>query len=171
MLTLQKGAIIKDISEKFGFDKVQIDFSKDEGKCGIALEGTPSELESVQKELERRIADIRSTTAHVELDIPAAYHPHLIGKGGANLKKLDKEHKVTIKIPQDASQKVWIEGPPEGVKKVNKFNYFFYLLFQLFLLFFQYIFHPEKSIHSPNFCHLILMTGASIKHRQARFSF
>lgn len=51
------------------------------------------------------------------MDIPAAYHPHLIGKGGANLKKLDKEHKVTIKIPQESSgQKVWIEGPPAGVK-------------------------------------------------------
>jgi len=117
LLIGQKGATIKDISEKFGFEKVQIDFSKEAGKCGISLEGTPSELEAVQNELERRIAEITASTAHVELDIPAAYHPHLIGKGGANLKKLDKEHKVTIKIPQESSgQKVWIEGPPAGVK-------------------------------------------------------
>lgn len=67
LLIGQKGATIKDISEKFGFEKVQIDFSKETGKCGISLEGTPSELEAVQKELERRIAEITASTAHVEV--------------------------------------------------------------------------------------------------------
>ena len=93
-----------------------MDFCSDDKKCGIELEGTPSELEAVQKELERRIAEIKSTTAHAELDVPATVHPHLIGKGGANITKLKNENNVNIKIPQDAG-KIWIEGPPEGVKK------------------------------------------------------
>jgi len=119
LLIGQKGQTIREITEKFGYDKVQVDFKSDDKKCGIQLEGTPSELEAVQKELERRIQEIKSTTSHSELDVPAAYHPHLIGKGGSNITKLKDEHNVIIKIPQDAGQKIWIEGPPEGVKKAT----------------------------------------------------
>lgn len=119
LLIGQKGATIREITEKFGYDKVQVDFKNDPGSCGIQLEGTPSELDSVQKELERRIAEIKATTSHAELNVPAAYHPHLIGKGGSNLSKLKEEHGVIIKIPQDPGQNIWIEGPPEGVKKAT----------------------------------------------------
>merc|ERR1712048_763706 len=119
LLIGQKGQTIREISEKFGYDKVQVDFKKDEKQCGIQLEGAPSELAAVQKELERRIAEIRATTAHEEITVPSAYHPHLIGKGGSNISKLKDEHNVIIKIPQDSdkNQNIWIEGPPAGVKK------------------------------------------------------
>lgn len=53
-----KGSIIQEITENFGYDKVHVNFSKDAAKCGIELEGTPCELEAVQKELERRISEI-----------------------------------------------------------------------------------------------------------------
>merc|ERR1712048_1049329 len=119
LLIGQKGQTIPEISEKFGYDKVQVDFKKDEKQCGIQLERAPSELAAVQKELERRIAEIRATTAHEEITVPSAYHPHLIGKGGSNISKLKDEHNVIIKIPQDSdkNQNIWIEGPPAGVKK------------------------------------------------------
>ena len=49
LLIGQKGQTIREITEKFGYDKVQVDFKNDAGKCGIELEGTPCELEAVQK--------------------------------------------------------------------------------------------------------------------------
>ena len=84
LLIGQKGATIKEIQDKFGNDKVKIDFTKD----GIQLEGTPTELEAVKSELEKRINEISKTTSHCELVVPSQYHSHLIGKGGSNLTKL-----------------------------------------------------------------------------------
>lgn len=114
-----KGSIIQEITENFGYDKVHVNFSKDAAKCGIELEGTPCELEAVQKELERRISEISGTTSHAEIVVPREFHPHLIGKGGSNLSGLKEKYAVNIKIPQEAdkSQTIWIEGPPDGVKK------------------------------------------------------
>lgn len=118
LLIGQKGSSIKEITDNFGFDKVQVDFKNDGGKCGISLEGSPSELLAVKNELLRRIADITDTTAHEEIVVPSKYHPHLIGKGGSNISKLKEEHQVIIKIPQDkdTNQNIWIEGPADGVK-------------------------------------------------------
>lgn len=118
LLIGQKGATIKEITDTFGFEKVNVDFKNEDGKCGIAIEGSPSELEAVKNELVRRLNEIQSTTAHEELVVDSKFHPHLIGKGGSNISKLKEEHKVIIKIPQDNDKNtnIWIEGPPAGVK-------------------------------------------------------
>ncbi|CAG5097692.1 Oidioi.mRNA.OKI2018_I69.XSR.g15189.t1.cds [Oikopleura dioica] len=118
LLIGNKGAAIKEITDNFGFEKVQVDFKNEDGKCGIALEGSPSELEAVKNELLRRIKEIKSTTSHEEIVVNPKFHPHLIGKGGSNISKLKEEHKVIIKIPQDSDKNtnIWIEGPPAGVK-------------------------------------------------------
>ena len=114
LLIGQKGATIKEISEKFGDGKVRVDFDGDK----IDMEGPPTELESVKSELIRRIDDIKATTAHSELTVPSQYHSHLIGKAGSNLNKLKEEHGVQVKVPQekDKSNVITIEGPPAGVE-------------------------------------------------------
>ena len=114
LLIGQKGATIKEISDKFGDGKVNINFEGDK----IDMEGPPTELESVKVELQRRIAEIKATTAHTELKVPSQYHSHLIGKAGSNLNKLKEEHGVQVKVPQekDNSNIITIEGPPAGVK-------------------------------------------------------
>jgi len=120
LLIGQKGATIREIQDKFGNDKVKIDFTVKD-KVGIELEGTPAELDAVKSELERRIAEIKKTTSHTELIVPSQYHSHLIGKGGSNLTKLKEEFGVQVKIPQEAdkSDKITIEGPPDGVKQAK----------------------------------------------------
>ena len=144
LLIGQKGATIKEIQDKFGNDKVKIDFTvkdkvsvnskheiqscpvvrlvkNNDIQVGIELEGTPAELDAVKSELERRIAEIKKTTSHTELIVPSQYHSHLIGKGGSNLTKLKEEFGVQVKIPQesDKSDKITIEGPPDGVKQAK----------------------------------------------------
>ena len=78
-------------------------------------------MDAVKSELERRIAEIKKTTSHTELIVPSQYHSHLIGKGGSNLTKLKEEFGVQVKIPQesDKSDKISIEGPPDGVKQAK----------------------------------------------------
>ena len=144
LLIGQKGATIKEIQDKFGNDKVKIDFTvkdkvsvnskheiqscpvvrlvkNNDIQVGIELEGTPAELDAVKSELERRISEIKKTTSHTELIVPSQYHSHLIGKGGSNLTKLKEEFGVQVKIPQesDKSDKITIEGPPDGVKQAK----------------------------------------------------
>ena len=48
LLIGQKGATIREISDRFGNEKVNINFQR-EGKVGIELEGTPSELDAVKE--------------------------------------------------------------------------------------------------------------------------
>ena len=78
-------------------------------------------MDAVKSELERRISEIKKTTSHTELIVPSQYHSHLIGKGGSNLTKLKEEFGVQVKIPQesDKSDKITIEGPPDGVKQAK----------------------------------------------------
>ena len=76
LLIGQKGQTIREISEKFGYDKVQVDFKNDDKQCGIQLEGAPSELAAVQKELERRIQEIRKqvTFFHSQNSFYSSWH-------------------------------------------------------------------------------------------------
>ena len=91
----QKGSAIRESTESFGNDKVQVNFIAEGDKVGIEVEGPPSELETVKTELERRIAEIRSTTAHTQITVPSQYHSHLIGKGGSNLNKLKEKFQIS----------------------------------------------------------------------------
>ena len=116
----QKGSVIKEITESYGSDKVQVNFTAVNDQ-GIEIEGPPSELEAVKVELERRIAEIKRTTSHSVLIVPSQYHSHLIGKGGSNLNKLKEELGVQVRIPLESerSDKITIEGPPDGVSKAK----------------------------------------------------
>lgn len=54
--------------------------------------------------------------------VPAAFHPRLIGKGGATVKQLQTDHNVRIKIPnkEENSDEIVIVGPNEDVQKAWK---------------------------------------------------
>jgi ribosomal protein S3 len=75
----KKGANIRQITQDL--PKVHVEFTAN-GK--IELEGPPEEVEKAQQHLERITQDLVSRMTYKELNIDPKYHPHIIGKQGAN---------------------------------------------------------------------------------------
>lgn len=53
------------------------------------------------------------------MDAPSWTHRYIIGRKGANLKKLDDSNKVNFEF-EDKGNKIKIEGPSEQVERVQK---------------------------------------------------
>ena len=63
-----------------------------------------------------------ATMVFSEVKVPQRFHPHVIGKKGANINKIKEETCTSISIPsdKDKSDIIRIEGDPQGVAAAKK---------------------------------------------------
>ena len=54
---------------------------------------------------------------YAEVSVPQKFHPHVIGKKGANINRIKEETCTSISIPSDKEKSdiIRIEGDPQGV--------------------------------------------------------
>ncbi|KAL2079597.1 hypothetical protein ACEWY4_025341 [Coilia grayii] len=111
----QKGEKIKEVRDKF--PEVIINFPDPSQKSDIVqLRGPKNEVEKCGKFLQKMIADLIENSYSISVPIFKQFHKNIIGKGGANIKKIREETNTKIDLPTENSdsEMIVITG-----KKVN----------------------------------------------------
>uniref|UniRef100_A0A8C2ZPY6 Vigilin n=1 Tax=Cyclopterus lumpus TaxID=8103 RepID=A0A8C2ZPY6_CYCLU len=98
----QKGEKIKEVRDKF--PEVIINFPDPSQKSDIVqLRGPKNEVEKCGKFLQKIIADLIENSFSLSVPIFKQFHKNIIGKGGANIKKIREETNTKIDLPTENS--------------------------------------------------------------------
>ncbi|CAL1590915.1 unnamed protein product [Knipowitschia caucasica] len=98
----QKGEKIKEVRDKF--PEVIINFPDPAQKSDIVqLRGPKNEVEKCAKFLQKVIADLIENSFSLSVPIFKQFHKNIIGKGGANIKKIREETNTKIDLPTENS--------------------------------------------------------------------
>lgn len=123
-----KGENIKEIKEKFN-NQVQIIVPNPSEKRDIVkLKGPHEEVEQCHKYLLKVIKDLTVSSYVQEVPIFKQFHKFVIGKGGANIKKIRDETQTKIDLPAegDTNEFITVTGKKENVedaiKRIQKIN-------------------------------------------------
>uniref|UniRef100_H3CA34 Vigilin n=1 Tax=Tetraodon nigroviridis TaxID=99883 RepID=H3CA34_TETNG len=111
----QKGEKIKEVRDKF--PEVIINFPDPAQKSDIVqLRGPKNEVEKCAKFLQKIIAELIENSFSLSVPIFKQFHKNIIGKGGANIKKIREETNTKIDLPTENSnsEMIVITG-----KKIN----------------------------------------------------
>ncbi|XP_009986767.1 PREDICTED: vigilin isoform X2 [Tauraco erythrolophus] len=98
----QKGERIREIREKF--PEVIINFPDPTHKSDIVqLRGPKNEVEKCTKYMQKMVADLVENSFSISVPIFKQFHKNIIGKGGANIKKIREESNTKIDLPAENS--------------------------------------------------------------------
>ncbi|XP_078132599.1 vigilin [Sander vitreus] len=98
----QKGEKIKEVRDKF--PEVIINFPDPSQKSDVVqLRGPKNEVEKCAKFLQKIIADLIENSFSLSVPIFKQFHKNIIGKGGANIKKIREETNTKIDLPTENS--------------------------------------------------------------------
>ncbi|XP_064409090.1 vigilin isoform X2 [Latimeria chalumnae] len=98
----QKGEKIKEIRDKF--PEVIINFPDPTQKSDIVLlRGPKNEVEKCAKFLQKVIAELIENSYSISVPIFKQFHKNIIGKGGANIKKIREETNTKVDLPTENS--------------------------------------------------------------------
>uniref|UniRef100_A0A673JGS0 Vigilin n=1 Tax=Sinocyclocheilus rhinocerous TaxID=307959 RepID=A0A673JGS0_9TELE len=98
----QKGEKVKEIRDKF--PEVIINFPDPTQKSDIVqLRGPRTEVEKCTKFMQKMVAEMVENSFSVSVPIFKQFHKNIIGKGGANIKKIREETNTKIDLPAENS--------------------------------------------------------------------
>jgi len=98
----QKGENIKEVRDKF--PEVIINFPDPAQKSDIVqLRGPRTEVEKCAKFMQKIVAEMVENSFSVSVPIFKQFHKNIIGKGGANIKKIREETNTKIDLPAENS--------------------------------------------------------------------
>ncbi|KAG8580681.1 hypothetical protein GDO81_007386 [Engystomops pustulosus] len=98
----QKGERIREIREKF--PDVIINFPDPATKSDIVqLRGPKNEVEKCTKYLMKMVSEMVENSYSISVPIFKQFHKNIIGKGGANIKKIREECNTKIDLPAENS--------------------------------------------------------------------
>ncbi|XP_056607167.1 high density lipoprotein binding protein a [Triplophysa dalaica] len=98
----QKGEKVKEIRDKF--PEVIINFPDPAQKSDIVqLRGPRTEVEKCTKFMQKIVAEMVENSYSVSVPIFKQFHKNIIGKGGANIKKIREETNTKIDLPAENS--------------------------------------------------------------------
>ncbi|XP_056664590.1 vigilin isoform X2 [Monodelphis domestica] len=98
----QKGERIREIRDKF--PEVIINFPDPAQKSDIVqLRGPKNEVEKCTKYMQKMVAELVENSYSISVPIFKQFHKNIIGKGGANIKKIREESNTKIDLPAENS--------------------------------------------------------------------
>lgn len=115
-----KGTRIREIREKF--NQVQITFPNSSEKSDIVkIRGPKDDVERCYKHLMKLVKDLQESSFMLEVPIFKQFHKFIIGKGGANIKKIRDETQTEIDLPAegDKNEVIVITGKKENVMEAR----------------------------------------------------
>jgi polyribonucleotide nucleotidyltransferase len=113
-----KGENVQRIRDEFA--AVQISFPDLGVKSDIVkLRGPKDDVDRCAKHLTKMVRDMLETSYQIKLPIFKQFHKFVIGKGGANIKKIRDETDTKIDLPDSGSESdmITITGREANVKK------------------------------------------------------
>lgn len=98
----QKGDNIREIRDKY--PNVQISFPEADKKSDIVtLRGPKEEVDKCSIHMKKLVNDIVAANFRLEVPIMKRFHGNVIGRNGANIKKIKEETNTQIDIPAEKS--------------------------------------------------------------------
>lgn len=116
-----KGETIKEIKDKF--NKVQIHFPGPGDKNDIVrVRGPKEDVDKCSRYLEKMVRDLNESSYQIEVPIFKQFHKFIIGKGGANIRKIREETHTKIDLPAegDKNDVIRITGKRENVEEARE---------------------------------------------------
>ncbi|GAB6018560.1 hypothetical protein CHUAL_000255 [Chamberlinius hualienensis] len=113
----RKGENIRQLTDDL--EDVHVEF--DENKNQIYIEGPHEVVSEAQKRLNSMAEDVMNRLCHEEIRVNPKYHKHIIGKNGANVRRIKQDTGVLISVPSnESSDVIQIEGGRAEVAKVKQ---------------------------------------------------
>lgn len=116
-----KGENIRELRENFR--SVQIIFPAQNEKCDIVkLRGPKEDVDRCHTQLAGMVKEIKESSYVIEVPIFKQFHKFIIGKGGANIKKIREETQTKIELPAsgDSNEVIVISGKKEKVAEARE---------------------------------------------------
>lgn len=115
-----KGDKIKEIRDKF--NQVQINFPGPGDKRDIVkIRGLKEDVDKCSKHLQKLVKELNESSHQLEVPIYKQFHKFIIGKGGANIRKIREETQTNIDLPAegDKNDVITITGKKENVEEAK----------------------------------------------------
>lgn len=116
-----KGEKIRDIRERY--KNVQIKFpNANETSDIVKIRGKKEEVDACHKHLMKVVKELQETSYVLEVPIFKKLHKYVIGKGGANIKKIREDTHTNIDLPAEStdSDVIVITGKKENVHEARE---------------------------------------------------
>lgn len=116
-----KGDRIKEIREMF--NQVQITFPNPSEKSDVVkVRGPKEDVDQCHKHLMKVVKELLESSFVLEVPIFKQFHKFIIGKGGANIKKIRDETQTKIDLPAegDLNEVIVITGKKENVMEARE---------------------------------------------------
>merc|ERR1712136_413782 len=115
-----KGEKIREIREKC--NQVQVTFPDSSEKSDVVkIRGPKQDVDAAYKHLQKLYKELLETSYSVKVPIYKEFHKNVIGKGGANIRKIREETSTRIDLPPEGSDSdmIVITGRKEDVEKAR----------------------------------------------------
>ncbi|XP_055610576.1 vigilin isoform X2 [Uranotaenia lowii] len=115
-----KGESIREIRDKH--NQVQIIFPGPNDKSDIVkIRGPREDVDRCHKYMTKYVKELQKNSFVMEVPIFKQFHKYIIGKGGANIKKIRDETSTKIDLPAegDKNEVIVITGKKENVKEAR----------------------------------------------------
>ncbi|XP_055915832.1 vigilin isoform X1 [Eupeodes corollae] len=111
-----KGEKIREIKDRYRQVTIMIP-SPNENTDIVKLRGPKDEVDKCYKDLMKLVKEIQESSHIIEVPIFKQFHKFIIGKGGANIKKIRDETQTKIDLPDegDTNEVILITGKKENV--------------------------------------------------------
>lgn len=116
-----KGEKIREIKDRY--KQVQITIpGPNENVDIVKLRGPKDDVDKCHKDLLKIVKEIQESTHSIEVPIFKQFHKFIIGKGGANIKKIRDETQTKIDLPAegDVNEVIIITGKKENVLEAKE---------------------------------------------------
>ncbi|KAJ8954741.1 hypothetical protein NQ318_011436 [Aromia moschata] len=116
-----KGENIKEIRDRF--NQVQIYFPGPGDRNDIVkVRGPKEDVDKCARHLEKLVKELNESSHQIEVPIYKQFHKFIIGKGGANIRKIREETNTKIDLPAegDKNDVITITGKRENVEEARE---------------------------------------------------
>ncbi|XP_060527573.1 vigilin isoform X2 [Cylas formicarius] len=115
-----KGETIKEIRDRF--NQVQIFFPGPGDRNDIVkVRGPKADVDKCVKFLEKKVKELNESSYQIQVPIYKQFHKFIIGKGGANIRRIREDTNTKIDLPAegDKSDAIIITGKRENVEEAR----------------------------------------------------
>merc|ERR1719462_545129 len=116
----QKGEKVREIRERFS--EVQISFPESDAKSDIVtLRGPKDDVDKCYEYMKKLNTDLVASSFKIGVPIFKKFHGNVIGRSGANIKKIKEETNTVIDIPAENSDSdvIYITGHKKDAEKAR----------------------------------------------------
>lgn len=116
-----KGDNIKEIRDKFNQVQIIIPGPGEKGDI-VKIRGPKEDVDKCHKYLLKLVKELNESNYVLEVPIFKQFHKFVIGKGGANIRKIREETQTKIELPAEGekSDVITITGKKENVEKAKE---------------------------------------------------